>query len=137
MTVINSNSAAMLTANSLLRTEGSLTESMQRLSSGHGINTASDAAAGLAIVTKMTAQVRGLQQAARDVNNATLMVQLSDGAAGQIIHLYQCMRELAVQAADGANSAQDVEVLNMEFKQAAMEADRIASSTQFNGKNHP
>ena len=105
MTVINSNSEAMLTANSLLRTEGSLTESMQRLSSGHGINTASDAAAGLAIVTKMTAQVRGLQQAACNVNNATLMVQLSDGAAGQIIHLYQCMRELAVQAADGANSA--------------------------------
>ena len=135
MTVINSNSAAMLTANSLLRTEGSLTESMQRLSTGRHINTASDDAAGLAIATKMTAQVRGLQQAARNVNNATSMVQLADGAAAQIIDLYQRMRELAVQAADGANSAQDVEVINMEFKQAAMEADRIASSTQFNGKN--
>jgi flagellin len=135
MTVINSNSAAMLTANSLLRTEGSLTESMQRLSTGRRINTASDDAAGLAIATKMTAQVRGLQQAARNVNNATSMVQLADGAAAQIIDLYQRMRELAVQAADGANSAQDVEVINMEFKQAAMEADRIASSTQFNGKN--
>jgi flagellin-like hook-associated protein FlgL len=134
MTVINTNSAAMLTANSLLRTERSMAESMQRLSTGRRINTASDDAAGLAIATKMTAQVRGLQQAARNVNNAMSMVLLADGAAAQIIDLYQRMRELAVQAADGSNSTQDAEVLNREFKQAAIEADRIADSTQFNGK---
>lgn len=116
MTVINTNSAAMLTANSLLRTERSMAESMQRLSTGRRINTASDDAAGLAIATKMTAQVRGLQQAARNVNNAMSMVLLADGAAAQIIDLYQRMRELAVQAADGSNSTQDAEVLNREFK---------------------
>ena len=124
----------MLTANSLIRNERTMTESMQRLSTGRRITTASDDAAGLAIATKMTTQVRGLQQAARNVNNATSMVQLADGAASQIAGLYQRMRELAIQAANGSNSASDIELLNTEFKQAAIEADRIAESTQFNGK---
>jgi len=134
MTVINSNSAAMLTANALLRVESTMTESMQRLSTGRRINTASDDAAGLAIVNRMTSQIRGLEQAGRNVNNAISMVQLADGAASQIEALYQRMRELAIQAADGSNSATDIELLNTEFKQAAMEADRIAETTQFNGK---
>ncbi|MDB2344397.1 hypothetical protein N9V62_06945 [Porticoccaceae bacterium] len=104
MTVINSNSAAMLTANALLRVESTMTESMQRLSTGRRINTASDDAAGLAIVNRMTSQIRGLEQAGRNVNNAISMVQLADGAASQIEALYQRMRELAIQAADGSNS---------------------------------
>ncbi len=134
MTVINSNSAAMLTANALLRVESTMTESMQRLSTGRRINTASDDAAGLAIVNRMTSQIRGLEQAGRNANNAISMVQLADGAASQIEALYQRMRELAIQAADGSNSATDIELLNTEFKQAAIEADRIAETTQFNGK---
>ena len=124
----------MLTANALLRVESTMTESMQRLSTGRRINTASDDAAGLAIVNRMTSQIRGLEQAGRNVNNAISMVQLADGAASQIEALYQRMRELAIQAADGSNSATDIELLNTEFKQAAMEADRIAETTQFNGK---
>jgi flagellin-like hook-associated protein FlgL len=113
----------------------SIAESMERLSTGRRINSASDDAAGLAIATKMTSQVRGLDQAARNVNNASSMVQLADGAAAQISDIYQRMREIAVQAADGSNSTQDIEVLNVEFKQAAAEVDRIVDSTQFNGKN--
>ena len=124
----------MLTANSLIRNERTMTESMQRLSTSRRINTASDDAAGLAIVNRMTSQIRGLEQAGRNVNNAISMVQLADGAASQIEALYQRMRELAIQAADGSNSATDIELLNTEFKQAAMEADRIAETTQFNGK---
>ena len=108
---------------------------MERLSTGRRINSASDDAAGLAIATKMTSQVRGLDQAARNVNNASSMVQLADGAAAQISDIYQRMREIAIQAADGSNSTQDIEVLNVEFKQAAAEVDRIVDSTQFNGKN--
>jgi flagellin len=134
MTVINSNSAAMLTANSINKNERMMTSTMERLSTGKRINSAADDAAGLAIATKMTAQVRGLDQAGRNANNATSMLQLADGAAEQISNILQRMREIVVQAADGSNSASDVSVLNVEFKEAAEEVDRIVDSTEFNGK---
>jgi flagellin len=135
MTVINSNSAAMLTANSINQNERMMTSTMERLSTGKRINSAADDAAGLAIATKMTAQVRGLDQAGRNANNATSMIQLADGSAEQISNILQRMREIVVQAADGSNSATDVSVLNVEFKEAASEIDRIVGATQFNGKN--
>jgi flagellin len=134
MTVINSNSAAMLTANSINQNERMMTSTMERLSTGKRINSAADDAAGLAIATKMTAQVRGLDQAGRNANNATSMIQLADGAAEQISNILQRMREIVVQAADGSNSASDVAVLNVEFKEAASEVDRIVDVTEFNGK---
>ena len=134
MTVINSNSAAMLTANSINQNERMMTSTMERLSTGKRINSAADDAAGLAIATKMTAQVRGLDQAGRNANNATSMIQLADGSAEQISNILQRMREIVVQAADGSNSATDVSVLNVEFKEAAAEVDRIVDSTEFNGK---
>jgi len=134
MTVINSNSAAMLTANSINQNDRAMTSTMERLSTGKRINSAADDAAGLAIATKMTAQVRGLDQAGRNANNATSMIQLADGAAEQISNILQRMREIVVQAADGSNSASDVAVLNVEFKEAASEVDRIVDVTEFNGK---
>jgi len=134
MTVINSNSAAMLTANSINRNERMMTSTMERLSTGKRINSAADDAAGLAIATKMTAQVRGLDQAGRNANNATSMLQLADGAAEQVSNILQRMREITVQAADGSNSVGDVSVLNVEFKAGAAEVDRIVNSTEFNGK---
>ena len=134
MTVINSNSAAMLTANSINRNERMMTSTMERLSTGKRINSAADDAAGLAIATKMTAQVRGLDQAGRNANNATSMLQLADGAAEQVSNILQRMREIVVQAADGSNSVSDVAVLNVEFKESAEEVDRIIDSTEFNGK---
>ena len=134
MTVINSNSAAMLTANSINKNERMMTSTMERLSTGKRINSAADDAAGLAIATKMTAQVRGLDQAGRNANNATSMLQLADGAAEQISNILQRMREIVVQAADGSNSASDRAVLDVEFKEAAEEIDRIVDVTEFNGK---
>ena len=134
MTVINSNSAAMLTANSINQNDRAMTSTMERLSTGKRINSAADDAAGLAIATKMTAQVRGLDQAGRNANNATSMLQLADGAAEQVSNILQRMREITVQAADGSNSVSDVAVLNVEFKEAAEEVDRIIDSTEFNGK---
>ena len=135
MTVVNSNSAAMLTALSLVKNDRSISTTMERLSTGLRINSAADDAAGLAIANRMTAQVRGLNQAARNVNNATSMLQVADGATAQIERLYQRMRELAVQAADGTNSTLDVEnMVNAEFRQAAAEVDRIVNSTEFNSK---
>ena len=134
MTVINSNSAAMLTANSINQNDRAMTSTMERLSTGKRINSAADDAAGLAIATKMTSQIRGLDQAGRNANNATSMVQLADGAAEQISNILQRMREIVVQAADGSNSASDVAVLDVEFKEAASEIDRIVNVTEFNGK---
>ena len=134
MTVINSNSAAMLTANSINQNDRAMTSTMERLSTGKRINSAADDAAGLAIATKMTAQVRGLDQAGRNANNATSMLQLADGAAEQVSNILQRMREITVQAADGSNSVSDVAVLNVEFKEAAEEVDRIIDSTEFNSK---
>jgi flagellin len=134
MTVINSNSAAMLTANSINRNDREMTSTMERLSTGKRINSAGDDAAGLAIATKMTSQIRGLDQAGRNANNATSMVQLADGASEQVSNILQRMREIVVQAADGSNSDSDISVLNVEFKEAASEVDRIVDSTEFNGK---
>ena len=134
MTVINSNSAAMLTANSINQNDRAMTSTMERLSTGKRINSAADDAAGLAIATKMTAQVRGLDQAGRNANNATSMLQLADGAAEQVSNILQRMREIVVQAADGSNSASDRSVLDVEFKEAASEIDRIVDVTEFNGK---
>jgi flagellin len=134
MTVINSNSAAMLTANSINQNERMMTSTMERLSTGKRINSAADDAAGLAIATKMTSQIRGLDQAGRNANNATSMIQLADGSAEQISNILQRMREIVVQAADGSNSVSDVAVLDVEFKEAAEEIDRIVDSTEFNGK---
>jgi flagellin len=124
----------MLTANSINQNDRAMTSTMERLSTGKRINSAADDAAGLAIATKMTAQIRGLDQAGRNANNATSMVQLADGAAEQISNILQRMREIVVQAADGSNSASDVAVLNVEFKEAASEVDRIVDVTEFNGK---
>jgi flagellin len=134
MTVINSNSAAMLTANSINRNDREMTSTMERLSTGKRINSAGDDAAGLAIATKMTSQIRGLDQAGRNANNATSMVQLADVASEQVSNILQRMREIVVQAADGSNSDSDISVLNVEFKEAASEVDRIVDSTEFNGK---
>ena len=135
MTVINTNSAALLTANSININERNMTKTMERLSTGQRINSAADDAAGLAISNRMTSQIRGLEQAGRNANNATSMVTLADGAAEQITNILQRMRELVVQAADGSNEATDVALLNVEFIEAAKEIDRITDVTEFNGKN--
>jgi flagellin len=124
----------MLTANSINQNDRAMTSTMERLSTGKRINSAADDAAGLAIATKMTSQIRGLDQAGRNANNATSMVQLADGAAEQISNILQRMREIVVQAADGSNSDSDRAVLDVEFKEAAAEIDRIVDVTEFNGK---
>ena len=134
MSVINSNSAAMITANSLNKNDREMSGIMERLSTGKRINSSADDAAGLAIATKMTAQVRGLDQAGRNANNATSMLQLADGAAEQVSNILQRMREITVQASDGSNSQADIDIINVEFKQAAQEIDRIVDATEFNGK---
>ena len=101
MTVINTNTAATLTANALTKNERAMSQAMERLSTGVRINSASDDAAGLAISSRMTSQVNGLNMAVRNANDAISMVQTADGALVEVTNMLQRMRELAVQAASG------------------------------------
>jgi len=106
---------------------------MERLATGKRINSASDDAAGLAIGERMESQIRGMQQASRNSNDAISMIQTADGAAIEIGEMLQRMRELAVQARNGTNESQDITNLNKEFAQLATEIERIANDTKFNG----
>ncbi len=135
MTVINTNSAATVTANALSRNERAMATAMERLSTGQRINSAADDAAGLAISSKMTSQINGLNQAVRNANDAISMIQTADGAAIEVTDMLQRMRELAVQAATGTNTSADVTALNTEFTALRSQIDDIASDTQWNGSN--
>ena len=134
MAVINTNIAATVTANSMKTNARAMETSMERLSTGKRINSASDDAAGLAIETRMTSQIRGLQQAARGANDGIALLQTADGAAAEISNMFQRMRELAVQAQSGTLAADDLTNLNQEFAALANEIDRVATDTTFNNK---
>ena len=132
MTVINTNIAATMTANSMRENQRTMENTMERLSTGKRINSASDDAAGLAIETRMTSQIKGLSQASRNANDGISMLQTMDGAAEQMTDMLQRMRELSVQARTGTLSSDDVTNLNQEFAAMASEIDRIAKDTTFN-----
>jgi len=108
---------------------------MEQLSTGKRINSASDDAAGLAIASRMTSQINGLAQAARNANDAISLVQTADGALVEVTSMLQRMRELAVQSASDSNVAADRTALNQEFTQLRSELNRIAQNTQWNGSN--
>lgn len=133
MTVINSNTNALLAQRALAQAERGTTQAMEQLSTGRRINGASDDAAGLAISKQMTAFIRGLEQAVRNANDGISLVQTAEGALGEIGDIAQRMRELAVQAATGTNAAEDRSYLDTEFQQLRAEMDRIVDMTEFNG----
>ncbi|MDC0584864.1 flagellin [bacterium] len=133
MTVINTNTAATLTANALTKNERAMSQAMERLSTGVRINSASDDAAGLAISSRMTSQVNGLNMAVRNANDAISMVQTADGALIEVTNMLQRMRELAVQAASGTMGTTDVTALNTEFTALRDQIQEIAKNTEFNG----
>ena len=135
MTVINTNIGATITANSLAKNERAMNTAMERLSTGKRINSAADDAAGLAISQRLNAQVKGLDQAARNANDAISMLQTADGAAIEITNMLQRMRELAVQATSDSNTTADVANLDLEFAALSEEIDRIVDATQWNGEN--
>ncbi|MFP7753040.1 flagellin [Thermodesulfobacteriota bacterium B35] len=130
---INTNVASLNAQRNLARTQRDLSTSMERLSSGLRINSAKDDAAGLAISDRMTAQIRGLNQAARNANDGISLAQTAEGAMQESTNILQRMRELAVQAANATNSAADRAALQSEVNQLKSEMNRIANSTTFNG----
>jgi flagellin len=133
MTVINTNVAASITANALTKNERAMSQAMERLSTGQRINSARDDAAGLAIASRMTSQVNGLNMAVRNANDAISMVQTADGALVEVEGMLQRMRELAVQASTGTLSATDNDALDTEFHALRQEINRVALNTQWNG----
>jgi len=134
MPVINTNVAATITSNALAKNERAMGQAMERLSTGQRINSAADDAAGLAISSKMTSQVRGLDQAVRNGNDAISMIQTADGALIEVSNMLQRMRELAVQAATGTNGATDKAALQTEFAELRKQIDSIATGTTWNGE---
>ncbi len=132
---INTNVASLNAQRNLGASQADLNTAMQRLSSGLRINSAKDDAAGLAISDRMTAQVRGLNQAARNANDGISLAQTAEGALQESTNLLQRMRELAVQSANDTNSESDRASLNDELNQLKAEMDRIAQTTEFNGTN--
>ena len=132
---INTNLVSLNAQRNLGTNQSSLATSMQRLSSGLRVNSAKDDAAGLAIAERMTSQVRGMNVAVRNANDAISMAQTAEGALGKVGDLFQRMRELAVQSANGTNSDSDRVSLNDEFVQLSQEATRTLGGTKFNGQN--
>ncbi len=130
---INTNVASLNAQRNLGSTQSNLNKSMQRLSSGLRINSAKDDAAGLAISDRMTAQIRGLNQAVRNSNDGISLAQTAEGALQESTNIIQRMRELAVQSANDTNSASDRASLQAEVDQLVEEMDRIATTTEFNG----
>jgi flagellin len=132
---INTNINSIGAQRNLTTSQSSLATSMQRLSSGLRINSAKDDAAGLNISERMTSQIRGLTQAARNANDGISMAQTAEGALATSGSILQRVRELAVQSANATNSASDRAALNAEVSQLTAELDRTAKTTQFNGQN--
>jgi len=133
MTIINTNISAIAAQNSLRTNNLNSTSAMERLSSGIRINTAKDDAAGLAISTRMTANIRGLSAAIRNANDGISLTQTAEGSLASIGDNLQRIRELAVQSANTGNSESDRSALNTEARQLVSEIDRIANNSQFNG----
>lgn len=132
---INTNIASLNAQRNLGRSQNDLTKSMERLSSGLRINSAKDDAAGLAISDRMTSQIRGLNQAARNANDGISLAQTAEGALQESTNILQRMRELAIQSANDTNSASDRVSLQAEVNQLKQEITRIAETTTFNDRN--
>ncbi|WNJ81330.1 flagellin [Cedecea neteri] len=135
MSVINTNLLSLTTQNNLSKSQSSLGTAIERLSSGMRINSAKDDAAGQAIANRMTSQVKGMTQAARNANDGISLVQTAEGNLNEINTNLQRIRELSLQAATDTNGTTDLKSIQTEITQRLSEIDRISGGASFNGKN--
>ena len=133
--IINHNMSSLYTDRVLNISNDSIMKNMEKLSSGERINRAGDDASGLAVSEKMRSQIRGLNQASKNITNAVSFIQTTDGYLGETTDILQRVRELAVQSANGIYSDEDRMQIQVEVSQLVAEVDRIASVAQFNGMN--
>ena len=134
MAVVNTNIGASLAQAALVRNQRSLDTAMEQLSTGSKINSAADDAAGLAINTRLTSQIMGLNTAVSNANDAINMVNTAEGALVEMENMLQRMRELALQASNGTTDVNDRSYLDSEYKALYAEIDRIADNTEWNGR---
>ncbi|MGM0823649.1 MAG: flagellin [Pseudomonadota bacterium] len=135
MSVINTNITALIGQNNLSNSQSMLANAQERLSSGLRINSASDDAAGQAIANKMSAQIKGMDQASRNASDGISMVQTMEGGLDQINDNLGRIRELAVQGANDTNASEDRDAIVTEINERLEEIDRVAGSNNFNGTN--
>ena len=133
--VINHNMSAVFANNQLAITQGNLSKDIERLSSGQRINRAADDASGFAVSEKLRSQIRGLNQAQKNVENGVSFIQTTEGYLGETQDILQRMRELAVQSSNGIYTSEDRMQIQVEVSQLVDEVNRIASHAQFNGMN--
>ena len=134
MSVVNTNVNASIAQAALARNERALGTAMEQLSTGRKINSAADNASGLAISARMTSQIRGLDQAVRNANDAVSMVNTAEGALDEITDMLQRARELAVQSGTGTTSSNDRVFLDAEFDHLIAEIERVSANTEWNGR---
>ena len=134
MAVVNTNINSSVAQQALVRNERSMNTAMERLSTGQRINSAADDAAGLAISSRMTSQIKGLETGIRNANDAISMVNTAEGALIEVTNMLQRMRELALQASNGTTTSDDRGYLDKEYKNLAVEIERVANNTQWNGR---
>ncbi len=132
--IINNNISALNTRNQLYVTNSAATKSMEKLSSGKRINRAADDAAGLSISEKMRAQIRGLNQAARNAQDGISMIQTAEGALDEVSNMLVRLKELAVQKANETYNSDDIANLELEMTSLGAEINNIFTTTKFNGK---
>lgn len=134
MSVVNTNVNASIAQAALARNERALGTAMEQLSTGRKISSAADNASGLAISARMTSQIRGLDQAVRNANDAVSMVNTAEGALDEITDMLQRIRELAVQSGTGTTSSNDRVFLDAEFDHLIAEIERVSANTEWNGR---
>ena len=134
MSVVNTNISASVAQAALVRNDRALGSAMEQLSTGRKINSAADNASGLAISSRMTSQIRGLDQAVSNANDGVSMVNTAEGALDEITDMLQRMRELAVQSGTGTTSSEDRDYLNAEYLELLSEIERISANTEWNGQ---
>ena len=135
MAVINTNISAVITQNAMMKNDRDMQTTMERLSTGKSVNSAKDDAAGIAVSSRMTSQIKGLDQAVQNAGDAISMIQTADGASIELGNMMQRMRELAVQATNGTVTSTDQGSLDLEFQQLKDEISRVANNSQWNGNN--
>jgi len=135
MAVINTNISAVITQNAMMKNDRDMQTTMERLSTGKSVNSAQDDAAGIAVSSRMTSQIKGLDQAVQNAGDAISMIQTADGASIELANMMQRMRELAVQATNGTVTSTDQGSLDLEFQQLKAEISRVANNSQWNGNN--
>lgn len=133
MLSVHTNNASLIGQNAVNKSNDLLANAMERLSTGLRINSSADDAAGLQIATRLNANVIGMQTASRNVSDATSMLQTADGAMSEITNIANRQKSLAIQAANGVNSAEDLKSLDKEFQELTTEIERIMTETTFAG----